>query len=134
MGSVGPEDLFAKATASSGTFRRGETPPSGITVRLRVRCAGEVRAIVERRARLPAPNILISMARADDLNGNALDEAADPSTSPWRLAELADEADPDVRMAVAANPSASLLTVMRLRRDVDPRVRVVLSARDGIVA
>jgi len=74
------------------------------------------------------------MTRIDDQTGSALREAADPSTSSWRLAALADDPDPDVRMAVAANPSASSLTMMRLRSDVDPRVRAVLSARDGIVA
>jgi hypothetical protein len=76
------------------------------------------------------------MSRTDNQIGYGLREAADPDTSPWRLAALADDPDPDpdVRMAVAANPSASSLTVMRLRRDVDPRVRVVLSARNDIVA
>ena len=74
------------------------------------------------------------MTRTDDQTGYVLDEAADPDTSPWRLAALADDPDPDVRMAVAANPSASSLTVMRLRRDVDPRVRLVVSARYGIGA
>ena len=71
------------------------------------------------------------MTRTDDQTGYVLDEAADPDTSPWRLAALADDPDPDVRMAVAANPSASSLTVMRLRRDVDSRVRLVVSARYG---
>jgi len=74
------------------------------------------------------------MTRTDDQTGYVLDELADPDTSPWRLAALADDPDPDVRMAVAANPSASSLTVMRLRRDVDPRVRLVVSARYGIGA
>ena len=64
---------------------------------------------------------------ADDLR-----EAADPTTSPWRLAALAVSVDRDVRVAVAANPSTSALTILRLRRDLDPRVLVVLSARrDG---
>ena len=76
------------------------------------------------------------MTRTDDQTGHAqrLHEAADPSTSPWRLAALADDPDPDVRMAVAANPSASSLTVLRLRRDVDPRVRAVSAVRNGISA
>jgi len=55
-------------------------------------------------------------------------EAADPETSPWRLAALATHVDAEVRMAVAANASASGLTILRLRRDTDPRVHVVLSA------
>jgi len=64
-----------------------------------------------------------------DVTGRAgaLREAADPNTSPWRLAAIANHLDPDVRMAVAANPSASGLTILRLRSDVDPRVRVVLT-------
>jgi hypothetical protein len=74
------------------------------------------------------------MTRTDDQTGYVLHEAADPSTSPWRLAALADDLDPEVRMAVAANPSASSLTIMRLQRDIDARVRAVVSARCGIVA
>ena len=88
--------------------------------------------MVERRSRVPAPIIRPAMTRTDDHTGYALREAADPSTSSWRLAALADDPDPDVRMAVAANPSASSLTVMRLRGDVDPRVRLVVSACYGI--
>jgi hypothetical protein len=33
-----------------------------------------------------------------------LQRAADPATSPWHLAELADDPDPEIRMVVAANP------------------------------
>jgi hypothetical protein len=74
------------------------------------------------------------MTRTDDQTGYVLHEAADPSTSPWRLAALADDLDPEVRMAVAANPSASMLTILRLQSDVDPHVRAVVSARSGIGA
>jgi hypothetical protein len=74
------------------------------------------------------------VTRTYDQTGCVLHEAADPTTSPWRLAALADHLDPEVRMAVAANPSASTLTVMHLHRDTDPGVSVVLSARCGIQA
>ena len=76
------------------------------------------------------------MTRTDDDTGYAqrLHNAADPRTSPWRLAALADDPDPDVRTAVAANPSASVLTVMRLRKDDDAGVRMVVSTRQGIGA
>ena len=76
------------------------------------------------------------MTRIDDETRYAqrLHEAADPNTSPWRLATLADDPDPDVRMAVAANPSASSLTILRLGRDVDPRVRAMVAMRHGIGA
>jgi hypothetical protein len=72
------------------------------------------------------------MTRTDDETGYAqrLHEAADPSTSPWRLATLADDADPDVRMAVAANPSASTLTILRLGRDVNPGGAVMFGLHD----
>jgi len=85
--------------------------------------------VLERPKRLFAPTILATMPRTDDQTGDVLDEAADPSTSPWRLATLADDADPEVRMAVATNPSASLLTTLRLRSDRDGRVRAAASAR-----
>jgi hypothetical protein len=76
------------------------------------------------------------MTGIDDETGytQRLREAADPVTSPWRLATLADDPDPDVRMAVAANPSASSLTILRLGRDVDLRVRAILAVRNGIGA
>jgi hypothetical protein len=76
----------------------------------------------------------MSAIRTEEQTCQALSEATDPTSAPWRLATLADDPDPEVRMAVAANPSASSLTVMRLRCDVDPRVRVVVSARYGIGA
>jgi len=60
--------------------------------------------MVERRSPVPAPIIPPSMTRTDDHTGCALLEAADPATPPWRLAALADDPDPDVRMAVAAIP------------------------------
>jgi hypothetical protein len=63
-----------------------------------------------------------------------LDQAADPATSPWRLAALADDAEPEVRMTVATNPSASSLTVSRLRRDPDIRVRSGASEGEGMIA
>ena len=57
-----------------------------------------------------------------------VDRATDPATSPWELAELAGDREPDVRLAVAANPGASLLTLRRLQADTDDRVRVVATA------
>jgi len=102
-----------------------------ITMNLRVRRFDGVQVVVERRSWVPAPIIRLSMTRTDDHTGYGLREAADPTTSPWRLAQLADDADPEVRMVVGANPSASALTVMRLRHDVDPRVRLVVSSRYG---
>ena len=69
-----------------------------------------------------------------DVEGSLVDllyEAADQDTSPWRLAALADDPHPDVRMAVATNPSAPSLTLLRLRGDVNPRIQVVLAARFG---
>ena len=87
--------------------------------------------MVERRKQGPRPIVFRDMTLTDDQTGYAhrLHEAADPSTSPWRLAVLADDANPDVRMTVATNPSASALTILRLRRDADPRVRAVLPER-----
>jgi hypothetical protein len=101
-----------------------------------VRRRPEVQVAVERPSRSPRPFILAFMTRTDDQTGYAhrLREATDPSTSPWRLAALADDPDPDVRMAVAANPSASSLTILRLGRDVDPRVRAILAVRNRIGA
>ena len=80
--------------------------------------------------------MLSAMPRIDDETGYAqrLREAADPATSPWRLAELADNPDADVRIEVAANPSASSLTILRLGRDVDPRVRAIVAVSNRIGA
>jgi len=61
-----------------------------------------------------------------------LQRAADPATPSWHLAELADNADPEIRMAVAANPSASELTLLRLQRDPDPAVRSAVRKRFGV--
>ena len=73
------------------------------------------------------------MAQTYDDTGYAqrLQEALDPDTPSWRLAELAGDSEPDVRMAVAANALASSLTVLRLQRDTDPRVRLAASTRHG---
>jgi hypothetical protein len=68
-------------------------------------------------------------SNSESVYADALQEAADPNTTAWRLAALAVSVDRDVRVAVAANPSTSALTLLRLRRDLDPRVLVVLSAR-----
>jgi len=100
-----------------------------MTLRLRVRRSSEFQGKVERPSRALAPGILAAMARTDDQTGDVLDEAADLSTSPWRLAALADDPDPEVRIVVASNPSASALTRVRLQGDDDPRVRAVASAR-----
>jgi hypothetical protein len=105
-------------------------------MRLRVKRSHEVQALVERQNRTPRRIIFSAMTSIDNEIGSTelLREAADPSTSPWRLATLADNSEPDVRMAIAANPSVSLLTVLRLGRDVEPRVRAILAARYGIGA
>ncbi|HXX90469.1 MAG TPA: hypothetical protein VEI83_09635 [Acidimicrobiales bacterium] len=63
-----------------------------------------------------------------------LELAADPETSSWQLAALADDPDPEVRSAVAVNPSASRLNVLRLQRDPDPAVRAAVTERLGIGA
>jgi hypothetical protein len=51
-----------------------------------------------------------------------LEEAKNPATPAWRLAELADDADLAVRMAVATHPTASQLTRLRLSKDPDSSV------------
>lgn len=63
-----------------------------------------------------------------------LRQAADRSTPSWRLAALAEDPEPEVRLAVAINPSSSSLTVLRLRRDLDIRVRTGAMESDGITA
>lgn len=63
-----------------------------------------------------------------------LQRAADPSTPPWTLAELADDLDPEIRIAVAGNPSASKLTLLRLQRDPEPAVCAAVTERYGIDA
>jgi len=80
------------------------------------------------------PIITAAMAIIDDETSyiRRLDVAADPATSPWQLAALADDPDPDVRIAVATNPSVSNLTIMRLMKDDDARVRAAASDRQDL--
>ena len=109
--------------------------PRRVTVRLRVRRGAGVRPLVEGRGSANRPIISAAMTLIDETSHiRRLEAAADPETSSWQLAALADDSEPDVRMAVAANPSTSMLTVMRLQRDDDPGVRAIVSARQGISA
>jgi len=102
-----------------------------MTVRLKVRERNEPQQVRHQPRRLLAPDGTAPVTRIDDRRRCLLREASDPSTSPWRLAALADDFDPEIRLSVAANPSASSLTIMHLRCDIDPRIGVVLSARGG---
>lgn len=104
-----------------------------VTVRLRVRRGSTSGRATALDASIYHPGV---MTVTDDQTGYAqrLHEAADPATSPWRLAALADAPDPDVRMTVATNPSASALTILHLRHDTDPQVRAVLPERYGMGA
>jgi hypothetical protein len=81
-----------------------------MTLRLRAGRVSETQSLLERSSRSFAVDILTSVGRTEDQTESVLDEAADPNTSPWRLATLADDPNPEVRMAVAANPSSSSLT------------------------
>ena len=75
-----------------------------------------------------------AMSIIDETGLRRLQRAADPATSSWILADLADDADSEIRAAVAGNPSSSELTRLRLRRDRDPEVRAAAGERYGIGA
>jgi hypothetical protein len=81
----------------------------------------------------PYPHATMSIVDETGLS-ERLQRAADPATPSWVLAELADDADSEVRMAVASNPSASELTLVRLRCDPDPGVRTAFTERVGLRA
>jgi hypothetical protein len=114
-----------------------KSPDLPISQNMRLRSRVALRRSSRSRATVATarPYHLAAMNIVDETGLNdRLQRAADPATSPWHLAELVDDPDPEIRRAVATNTSASELTRHRLQQDPDPAVRAAAGERYDIGA